>query len=196
MTTQKEQAECRAKFEKHCRDNLGYGSFDLRKINNDDGQYAHTRVIEQWALWQACWSARPSQAAAGDSGQELRKMACGFCGHETESTGIGAIYCGPHPLSNGAMYPAVQMYEVSASDDSRRGDAPNITAEEMAAFSRFCDTCEDCDAGGYDVPKSKMQRLARIGLVRWCGSSRYETTEFGDAIRNDKAKREGGGDDN
>lgn len=75
----------------------------------------------------------------------------------------------------------------------RGADAsPKITADEMAAFNRFCDTCEDCDAGGYDVPKSKMQRLARIGLVRWCGGSRYETTEFGDSIRDAAISGQGG----
>jgi hypothetical protein len=63
-----------------------------------------------------------------------------------------------------------------------------ISADDLRAFNRFCDTCEDSGSGGYDVPKEDMQRLARIGLVRWCGGSRYETTEFGDVIRNRQSK--------
>lgn len=107
-------------------------------------------------------------------------MPAGFYCYDTEYPEEGLH----GPLGAGTAQP---------SDDSRRGDAdPNITADELAAFNRFCDTCEDCDAGGYDVPKSKMQRLARIGLVRWCGGSRYETTEFGDSIRSAKISGQGG----
>jgi hypothetical protein len=60
---------------------------------------------------------------------------------------------------------------------------PAISTAELAAFHRFCDCCEDFDSGGYDVPKEMMVRLARIGLVRSCGFGRYESTEFGDAVR-------------
>lgn len=58
-----------------------------------------------------------------------------------------------------------------------------ISADEMAAFHRFCDTCEDSEAGGYDVPKKAMMRLAAIGLIRHCGFGIYESTAFGDAVR-------------
>jgi len=60
---------------------------------------------------------------------------------------------------------------------------PGITAEEMAAFHRFCECCEDFDSGGYDVPKEMMKRLSRIGLVRSLGFGRYEATEFGVVVR-------------
>lgn len=65
---------------------------------------------------------------------------------------------------------------------------PQISDGEMASFNRFCDICEDFEAYGYDVPKEKMQRLARIGLVRWCGGSRFEVTDFGYAVRNGHLK--------
>jgi hypothetical protein len=64
-------------------------------------------------------------------------------------------------------------------------DALKVEPEELAAFSRFCECCEDFDAGGYDVPKDMMKRLAMIGLVRSCGFSRYETTSLGNLIRED-----------
>ena len=60
---------------------------------------------------------------------------------------------------------------------------PAISVVELAAFHRFCDCCEDFDSGGYDVAKDMMSRLARIGLVRSCGFGRYESTEFGDVVR-------------
>lgn len=60
---------------------------------------------------------------------------------------------------------------------------PAINDREMAMFNRFCEICEDFEAGGYDVPKEMMNRLACIGLVRSCGFGRYETTEFGDTVR-------------
>lgn len=45
---------------------------------------------------------------------------------------------------------------------------------------RFYDTCED--GQGYDVPKDRMKSLARLGLIRSTGFSRYEITDAGDAV--------------
>ena len=55
-----------------------------------------------------------------------------------------------------------------------------ITAIELKALGRFRDCCEDSAAGGHDVPKEMMQRLAAVGVVRTLGFGRHETTEFGD----------------
>lgn len=56
-----------------------------------------------------------------------------------------------------------------------------LNTEEMAALRRVHDCFED--GAGWDVPAEMMKRLARIGVVRWCGGSRYEITEYGDALR-------------
>jgi hypothetical protein len=61
-----------------------------------------------------------------------------------------------------------------------------IAPDEIAAFNRFCECCEDSGADGHDVPKDQMKRLAEIGLVRPSGFGRHETTAFGDAIRDGK----------
>jgi hypothetical protein len=58
-----------------------------------------------------------------------------------------------------------------------------LNADEMAAFNRFCECCEDFDSGGYDVEKAMMLQLARIGVVRSTGFGRYETTKVGDIVR-------------
>lgn len=58
-----------------------------------------------------------------------------------------------------------------------------IKDSELAAFHRFCDCCEDSDAGGHDVDKAMMSQLVRIGLVRPAGPGRHETTKFGDWLR-------------
>lgn len=55
-----------------------------------------------------------------------------------------------------------------------------ITPIELKALGRFRDCCEDSAAGGHDVPKEMMQRLAAVGVVRTLGFGRHETTEFGD----------------
>lgn len=52
-----------------------------------------------------------------------------------------------------------------------------FTPEELTAFKRFCETCEDGE--GYDVPKEMMERLARIGLVEHVGRGEYFVTEIG-----------------
>lgn len=62
-----------------------------------------------------------------------------------------------------------------------------ITNQELAAFHRFCDCCEDSDSGGHDVEKSMMSQLVRIGLVRPAGPGRHETTKFGDWLRDSAA---------
>ena len=66
---------------------------------------------------------------------------------------------------------------------SSKGAGPTVAwikPEEMSAFLRFRDTCEDGE--GFDVPKPMMQRLTQIGVIRHCGSGRYEYTDFGQSI--------------
>lgn len=55
-----------------------------------------------------------------------------------------------------------------------------ISADEMEAFDRFRETCEDDQ--DYDVPVVMMKRLAEIGLVRRVTRNIYETTAFGMAV--------------
>ena len=54
-----------------------------------------------------------------------------------------------------------------------------ITAQQERDILRCRDTCED--GQGYDVPKDRMNSLARLGLIRPTGFSRYEITDVGDA---------------
>jgi len=55
-----------------------------------------------------------------------------------------------------------------------------LTEQQERDVLRFCDTCED--GQGYDVPKDRMKSLARIGLIRTTGFSRYEITDAGNAV--------------
>lgn len=57
----------------------------------------------------------------------------------------------------------------------------DLSPDELAAFNRFCECCEDDE--GYDVSKGMMKKLSEIGLVRFAGFGRYTTTRYGDAVR-------------
>lgn len=61
----------------------------------------------------------------------------------------------------------------------------SMTLEEKAAAVRFCDCCEDFDAGGYDVSSAMMKRLAEIGLVKHRGGGWYEGTASLSSIEDD-----------
>lgn len=74
------------------------------------------------------------------------------------------------PEGPGVIGPAAQQAAAPGSLDL-------MNADEMAALRRFDETCQDGE--GYDVPKTMMQRLAAIGVVRRTSGSYYETTEFG-----------------
>lgn len=66
---------------------------------------------------------------------------------------------------------------IAAQQAAAPGSLDLMNADEMAALRRFDETCQDGE--GYDVPKTMMQRLAAIGVVRRTSGSYYETTEFG-----------------
>lgn len=55
-----------------------------------------------------------------------------------------------------------------------------ITQEQSKDLLRFFETTED--AQGYDVPADRMKSLARAGLVRSLGFSRYEITAVGASV--------------
>jgi len=48
--------------------------------------------------------------------ENKRKLRCPFCGHITENGGIGAVYCGPHKVSD-IYFPAVRMDEITGGTD-------------------------------------------------------------------------------
>jgi hypothetical protein len=50
----------------------------------------------------------------------------------------------------------------------------------MKALRRFNETCQDGQE--YDVGRSVMKSMTYVGLVRWCGGSRFEITDFGIAV--------------
>jgi|GEM_PF-4853454 len=60
-----------------------------------------------------------------------------------------------------------------------------LNAEELAALHRFQETCEDSE--GYDVGKDMMKRLAAIGVIESKGFNRYQFTEFGDYVVENRA---------
>lgn len=63
------------------------------------------------------------------------------------------------------------------------GTSVVLNVEERAALERFAECCEDDDAGGHDVPKTMMARLAEIGVVRRINPAGYHTTtEFGNSV--------------
>ena len=52
----------------------------------------------------------PARPVEGD----VRTMLCSFCGFSATSRGIGAVYCGPHKISD-TYFPAIRMTEVSSN---------------------------------------------------------------------------------
>lgn len=63
---------------------------------------------------------------------------------------------------------------------NRRPDAAWLQPDDMQALQRFCETSEDSQP--YDVPKDRMRRLAELGVIQWCGASRYTITAFGQYV--------------
>lgn len=57
---------------------------------------------------------------------------------------------------------------------------PELSAEEMTALLRFCETCED--GQGYDIPKPMMNALAAIGVLQHMSAGIYAITVFGEAV--------------
>ncbi|MGO2147719.1 hypothetical protein ACT3R4_17665 [Halomonas sp. AOP7-E1-9] len=56
----------------------------------------------------------------------------------------------------------------------------SLTEQESEDLKRFCETSED--GQGYDVPSERMKALARLGLIRSLGFSRYEFTTVGNSV--------------
>lgn len=52
-----------------------------------------------------------------------------------------------------------------------------LDEDQSHALLRFDETCQDGQE--YDVGRVMMKRLASIGMVRWCGGSRFEITDAG-----------------
>jgi hypothetical protein len=60
---------------------------------------------------------------------------------------------------------------------------PSLDPDLLRSFNRFCETCEDFGADGYDVKPEKMVALAEFGVVRKVRGSVYETTAIGNWLR-------------
>lgn len=56
----------------------------------------------------------------------------------------------------------------------------SLTEQQSKDLQRFYETTED--GQGYDVPADCMKSLARVGLVRSLGFSRFEFTDVGDSL--------------
>lgn len=53
----------------------------------------------------------------------------------------------------------------------------SMSEDQCNALLRFNETCEDGQE--YDVRRSMMKSLTYVGVVRWCGGSRFEITDAG-----------------
>lgn len=63
----------------------------------------------------------------------------------------------------------------------------SMSEDQANALLRFNDTCEDGQP--YDVRRSMMKSLTYVGMVRWCGGSRFEITDAGIAAVEDLQER-------
>lgn len=57
-----------------------------------------------------------------------------------------------------------------------------LQPDDLNNLKRFNETCEDSQP--YDVPKEKMHRLAKLGVVRRHSRSYYSITSFGMYVLN------------
>ncbi|WP_434577600.1 hypothetical protein [Pseudomonas sp. Z1-6] len=55
-----------------------------------------------------------------------------------------------------------------------------ISEDHANALHRFNETC--MDGQEYDVRRSVMKSMTYVGLVRWCGGSRFEITDLGISV--------------
>lgn len=62
-----------------------------------------------------------------------------------------------------------------------------MSEQQANALLRFNETCEDGQE--YDVPRRVMKSLTYVGMVRWCGGSRFEITDAGIAAVEELAER-------
>lgn len=53
----------------------------------------------------------------------------------------------------------------------------SMSEDQCNALLRFNETCQDGQE--YDVRRSMMKSLTHVGMVRWCGGSRFEITDAG-----------------
>ena len=86
---------------------------------------------------------------------------------------------GPRSLSSKAEAIAAwnrrAIPQANAEQDARQF----LQTNDLATLHRFMDFCTDSDAGGYSIPKERMQRLAEIGAIESKGFGRYQVTTFG-----------------
>lgn len=62
-----------------------------------------------------------------------------------------------------------------------------MSEDQCNALLRFNETCEDGQP--YDVRRPMMKSLTHVGVVRWCGGSRFEITDAGIAAIEDLHER-------
>lgn len=143
----------------------------VKTLLGKHGDFAdlHAQAAQEWNLKEMAYDALaaaaarsnwiPEQYAANDWLADCRRwLEFGF---EDEQSQNGA--------------------KANRSAPAKREFKPNpygwIGAQAQADLMRFCETCADDE--GYDVPKERMQEMAKIGLVRRVSGRIYEITEFG-----------------
>ncbi len=80
----------------------------------------------------------------------------------------------PEPLADVTCTPPV--------DDVVKDADRYLNEDDFADLFRFNECAEDSDSGGHDVPKDRMKRLERLGVIRNCGFGRHEITAFGNYV--------------
>ena len=63
----------------------------------------------------------------------------------------------------------------------------SMSEDQANTLLRFNETCEDGQQ--YDVSRRIMKSLTYVGMVRWCGGSRFEITDAGIAAVEDLQER-------
>lgn len=63
----------------------------------------------------------------------------------------------------------------------------SLSEQQANSLLRFNATCEDGQE--YDVPRRIMKSLTYVGMVRWCGGSRFEITDAGIAAVEELTER-------
>ena len=87
---------------------------------------------------------------------------------------MARIHCEPEKEFKASWDAAQQHWTVPGSPHILLlvNEVQPLSAGEIHAATRFCETCDDNE--GYDVPKPMMRRLAELGLVVDKKFGRYE----------------------
>ena len=111
-----------------------------------------------------------------------KQRPCGYLPYGY--VGRSAMVFGQPVPESVPIYLAAGARPVEPAPDAVVGLPFAIMDNELKALRRFDECVRDPDAGGHDVRKEMMKRLAEIGLVRRVTANIYEHTNFGLSVLN------------